>query len=260
MSELVRIETAADGVAVVTVDNPPVNALRNEVVDALAAAAEQLAADDAVRAVVLTGSGDRAFVAGADLDEFSQALGSSDWIEDHTARTRRMLDLWEQLPQPVVAAVQASALGGGLEIALVCDLIFADPGARFGLPEVRLGLMPGAGGTQRLPRRIGSGRAKELILLGGTIDAEEARRIGLVNRVADAGGALAAAREVAARIATFSSVAVRAIKRSVDCADGELGQGLDRERVLFMQVFASHDAAEGVAAFVEKRAPAFAHR
>jgi enoyl-CoA hydratase/carnithine racemase len=259
MTDLIRVETG-DGVAVVVVDNPPVNALRNKVVDALADAAKRLGADDSVRAVVLTGAGDKAFLAGADLAEFSEALGSADWIEDHTTRTRRMIELWEHLPQPLVGAVQASALGGGLEIALVCDLLVADPAARFGLPEVRLGLMPGAGGTQRLPRRIGTGRAKELLLLGDTIDAAEALRIGLVNRVASAGAALATACELAARLAALSSVAVRAIKSSVNGAGPDLTLGLDTERALFMQVFASQDATEGVSAFVEKRAPAFAHR
>jgi enoyl-CoA hydratase/carnithine racemase len=258
MRELVGIDIR-DGVAQVIVDNPPVNALSNEVVDALANAAELLAADVDVRAIVLTGAGDKAFVAGADLAEFSQALGSVDWIEDHTRRSRRMLDLWEALPQPVVGAVQASALGGGLEVALVCDLLIAEPGARFGLPEVRLGLMPGGGGTQRLPRRIGVGHAKELLLLGGTIDAEEARRIGLVNRVAHPGAALAAAGELAATLAALSSVAVRAIKSCVG-ANGDLAGGLDTERALFMHVFASQDATEGVNAFVEKRPPAFDHR
>jgi enoyl-CoA hydratase/carnithine racemase len=259
MSELVRVERA-DGVAIVVVDNPPVNALRNEVVDALADAAEQLGADDSVRAIVLTGAGNKAFVAGADLAEFSQALGSLDWIEDHTARTRRMLDRWEALPQPVVGAVQASAIGGGLEVALVCDLLVADAASRFGLPEVRLGLMPGAGGTQRLPRRIGAGRAKELLLLGGTIDAEEAQRIGLVNRVSRSGSALETAVELARTLAALSSVAVRAIKSSIGGADAELARGLDAERVHFMRVFASQDATEGVNAFVQKRTPAFAHR
>ncbi len=259
MSDLVRIDVRS-GVAVVLVDNPPVNALSNEVVDALAHAAEQLSADDSVRAVILTGAGDKAFIAGADLAELSQALGSAAWIEDHTGRTRRMLDLWEGIPQPVVGAVQASAVGGGLEIALVCDLLVADAAARFGLPEVRLGLMPGAGGTQRLPRRVGVGRAKELLLLGGTIDAEEARRIGLVNRVASPGAALATAGELAAKLAALSSVAVRAIKSSVGSANGDIAHGLDTERALFIQVFASQDATEGVNAFVEKRPPAFAHR
>jgi enoyl-CoA hydratase/carnithine racemase len=259
MSALVRLERT-DGVAVVIVDNPPVNALRNDVVDALADAAEQLGADDSVRAIVLTGAGEKAFVAGADLAEFSQALGDVDWIEDHTARTRRMLGLWETLPQPVVGAVQASAIGGGLEVALVCDLLVADPASRFGLPEVRLGLMPGAGGTQRLPRRVGAGRAKELLLLGGTIDAEEAHRIGLVNRVTRSGAARETAVELATTLAALSSVAVRAIKSSIDGANRDLAHGLDTERVHFMRVFASQDATEGVNAFVEKRTPAFDHR
>lgn len=259
MSALVRVD-AADGVAVVVVDNPPVNALKNEVVDALTHAAERLRGDGDVRAVVLTGAGDKAFVAGADLEEFSQALGDSVWIEDHIGRTRRMLDAWDGLPQPVVGAVQASAVGGGLEVALVCDLLVADAGARFGLPEVRLGLMPGAGGTQRLPRRIGLGRAKELLLLGGTIDAEEARRIGLVNRVVPSGTGLAVALELAAQLAALSSVSLRAIKSSLEEPNGDLADGLDRERALFMHVFASEDASEGVHAFVQKRRPSFGHR
>jgi enoyl-CoA hydratase/carnithine racemase len=255
----VRVDVV-DGVATVTVDNPPVNALANAVVDALADAASVFALDDTVRVIVLTGAGDKAFVAGADLQEFSQALGSSEWIEDHTARTRRMLEAWERIPQPVVAAVQASAVGGGLEIALVCDLIVADENARFGLPEVKLGLMPGAGGTQRLPRRIGIGPAKEMLLLGSVVTAAEAHRLHLVNRVASAGTALAEAHAIARRLALLSSVAVRAIKKSVDGADGDLACGLDRERALFMEVFGSHDANEGVQAFVEKRSPTFAHR
>ena len=251
-----------DGVAVTTVDNPPVNALTNETVDALTAVAERLRDNPDVRTVVLTGAGDKAFVAGADLEEFSQALGCTEWVEDHTARTRRMLASWETLPMPVVAAVQASAVGGGLEFALVCDLIVADPGARFGLPEVRLGLMPGGGGTQRLPRRIGLGHAKELLMLGGTIDAAEAYRIGLVNRIAARGEALAEARAVAGKLAALPAQSLRAIKFSIDAAatNGALEDGLDRERALFMELFATADAREGVNAFVEKRRPDFEHR
>jgi enoyl-CoA hydratase/carnithine racemase len=257
VTELVRLDVE-DGVAVVLVDNPPVNALSNATIDALAEVGRQVAADESIRAVVLTGSGDKAFVAGADLDEFSAALGDRAWIEDHTARVRRTLDLWETLPQPVVAAVQASAMGGGLEVLLVCDLAVADPEAQFGLPEVRLGLMPGAGGTQRLPRRIGVGPAKELLLLGGPIDAAEAQRLGLVNRIAEPGGALAEARGLAVKLARFSSAAVRAIKQSVAESHGDLGRGLDQERALFIELFQSQNAREGVQAFIEKRRPAFA--
>jgi enoyl-CoA hydratase/carnithine racemase len=259
VSDLVCV-TLTDGVATVTVDNPPVNALANALVDALADVALAFALDESVRAIVLTGAGDKSFMAGADLQEFSQALGATEWIEDHTARTRRMLGAWEQVPQPVVACVQASAVGGGLEVALVCDLIVADANARFGLPEVRLGLMPGAGGTQRLPRRIGIGPAKEMLLLGGLVTAAEAHRIHLVNRVVEPGTALAEAHAIALRLAQLSSVAVRAIKRSVNSSNGDLAAGLEDERALFMEVFASEDAIEGVQAFVEKRRPTFAHR
>lgn len=259
MSTPVSIEI--DGpVAVVVVDNPPVNALSNLTIDALGDAAERLEADRGVRAVVLTGAGERAFVSGADLREFSAALGNMAWIEDHTSRTRRTLAAWECLPQPVIAAVTGSAVGGGLEVALVCDLIVADTRARFGQPEVRLGLIPGAGGTQRLPRRVGVGRAKELLLLGETIDAEEALRAGLVNRIALAGQARAAALHLAAELASLPAVAVRAIKRSVDGPGREeLLRGLQIERELFMQAFASHDASEGVHAFLEKRPPSYVH-
>jgi enoyl-CoA hydratase len=260
MTDLVRVSTE-DGVAVVLVDNPPVNAMSDATIDALAAAGERIAADETIRAVVLGGAGEKAFLAGADLDEFGSALGDRDWIDDHTARVRRTLDRWESLPQPVVAAVQASAMGGGLEVMLTCDLVVADPAARFGLPEVRLGLMPGAGGTQRLPRRIGVGPAKEMLLLGSSIDAESAKRLGLVTVVSAPGAAASEARGLAEKLAHLSSPSVRAIKASVAQAfDGPLAEGLDRERALFRELFMSADAAEGVRAFMEKRRPDFKHR
>jgi enoyl-CoA hydratase/carnithine racemase len=257
--DLIRVDVE-NGVAVVVVDNPPVNSLSNAVLDALAATAERLAGEPQARVVILTGAGDKAFVAGADLDEFSAALGDTDWIEDHTSRSRRALTAWERLPQPVVGAVQASAVGGGLELALVCDLIVADAQARFGLPEVRLGLIPGAGGTQRLPRRIGLGPATEWMLLGGTVDAQEAQRLGLVNRVAAAGEALAEARALAERLAALPQGSLRAIKAALEQVTQAAPEGLDRERALFMDVFGSDDAREGVAAFREKRKPQFGHR
>jgi len=263
VSDAMRVAVAvavADGVALVTVDNPPVNALSNTVLDALAAVAEQLAADDGVRTVVLTGAGDKAFLAGADLDEFGRALQARDqaWIEDHTARSSRALAAWDALPQPVVAAVQASAMGGGLEVALTADLLVADPQARFGLPEVRLGLMPGAGGTQRLPRRIGTGPALDLALSGSAIDAERALALGLITRIAAPGAALDEARALAARLAALSVTAVRAIKANVRAATGrDLAAGLAAEHDAFLEVFASADAREGVRAFTEKRPPHF---
>jgi enoyl-CoA hydratase/carnithine racemase len=202
VSDAVRVEI--DGpVAVVTVDNPPVNALGNELLEALGLAARDLATNDGVRAVVLTGTGEKAFMAGADLDEFRGFLGTDGAIEEHVEISRRALDALVGLPQPLVGAVQASAMGGGLEVALTCDLLVADPAARLGLPEVRLGLMPGAGGTQRLPRRIGDGRARELVLLGGNVKADEALAIGLVNRVSAPGAALEEALALAGKLAAL---------------------------------------------------------
>ena len=256
MSDAVRVETA-DGVAVVTVDNPPVNTLADAVLEQLGHAATKLAADAGVRAVVLTGAGDRAFMAGADLAEFQRLLDGDGSIEDHVATSRRALGLVEAIPQPVIAAVQASAMGGGLEVALVCDLIVADPEARLGLPEVRLGLMPGAGGTSRLPQRIGIGPARELLLLGRAVTAEEGHRLGLVNRVSAPGAALAEAVELATRLAALPARAVTSIKR-VLAADQ--AQALDRERDAFLELFRTDDVREGVAAFVEKRPPSFTHR
>jgi enoyl-CoA hydratase/carnithine racemase len=257
---LVRVDVTA-GVALVTVDNPPVNAMSDAVLAGLEATATDLGSSPDVRAVVLTGGGTRAFMAGADLDEFGQMLGDGDGFERHTALTRRTFELWEALPQPVVAAVQAPAVGGGLEMVLVCDLVVADPAARLGLPEVRMGLMPGAGGTQRLPRRIGTGPAKELLLLGATISAARGYELGLVNRVSAPGAAVAEAVALAEELAALPAVAVRAIKRAVDGRrDASLAAGLEHERALFFDIVATEDVREGYRAFVEKRTPRFSHR
>jgi enoyl-CoA hydratase/carnithine racemase len=252
------VDVEIDGaVAVVRVDNPPVNAIDAEVLDGLGGATAELGGNDAVRAVVLTGVGEHAFMAGADLRELQRMLAGAASIDAHTAAVRRVFGAWERLGQPVVAAVQASAVGGGLEAALLCDLIVADPAARFGLPEVRLGLIPGAGGASRLLRRVGVGRAKELLLLGGTIDAEEARLIGLVNRVSVPGGALEAAVDLARRLAALPATAVRAAKLALE---SDLEAGLDSEHALFVELFGTTDAREGVSAFLEKREPRFVHR
>jgi enoyl-CoA hydratase/carnithine racemase len=256
----VRTETTG-AVAVVTVDYPPVNALSDDVLEGLRDGALRFASDENVRAIVLTGAGDKSFLAGADLQEFRAALGQEEWIRRHTGLTRETLTRWESLPQPVVGAIQASAVGGGLEVALVCDLLVADPAARFGFPEVRLGLMPGAGGTQRLPRRVGIGRAREMVMLGSTIDAEEARRIGLVTSISPPRAALDSAKELAARLASLPGIAVKGIKHAIALAGTvDIEAGLDEERELFMRTFSSQDVHEGIAAFLEKRAPRFEHR
>ncbi len=254
----------ADGVATVTVDNPPVNTLDDPTLIGLREAAEEVAADPSVRAVVLYGAGEKAFIAGADLRSLSHALGpdgASGEMEHHVSLTGPAFRAWSGLPQPAVAAVGANALGGGLEFALCCDLIVADPRARFGLPEVTLGLMPGGGGTQRLPRRIGGAATLELILLGRVIDSERAHALGLVNVLADEGTALARAQDTARRLASLPAVAIQSAKRAVRAGIEEgLAAGLDLERRLFLEVAHSADASEGANAFLAKRTPAFIHR
>jgi enoyl-CoA hydratase/carnithine racemase len=247
-------------VATVIVDNPPVNSLDDPTLEGLGEAAAEISGDSEVRAVVLSGAGGKAFLAGADLRSLEHALGTPA-MEEHVALTRPVFDAWRGLAQPVVAAVQASAVGGGFEFMLVCDLVVADPRARFGLPEVTLGLMPGGGGTQRLPRRVGWTAAAELLMLGGLVKAERARELGVVNVVAAEGEALAEARTLAARLAALPAVAVQSAKRALRQAlEPGLDEGLDRERELFLAVTATEDAREGAAAFLAKREPSFRHR
>jgi enoyl-CoA hydratase/carnithine racemase len=260
VSQIVRIDVE-EAVAVVTVDNPPVNAMGDATLRGLDEAVKRIAGDMAIRAVVVTGAGEKAFMAGADIAEFEEVLADPRAFRAHTEWTGEMFARWATVPQPVVAAVQASAVGGGLEFALLCDLVVADPRARFGLPEVRLGLIPGAGGTQRLPRRIGALPAKDLLLTGRLVGADEALRLGLVNSVSEPGQALAEARALAARIAALPRVAVAAVKQAVDGrAQAELAEGLEAERRLVAEAFASDDFREGARAFLEKRKPQFTHR
>jgi enoyl-CoA hydratase/carnithine racemase len=259
MADTVQFET--DGaVAVVTVDNPPVNALDEATLEALGAAARRIAGDAAVRAAVLTGAGGKALAAGADLKELQEALGNRDEMDHHVGITRPVFSAWWNLEVPVLAAVEGSAAGGGLELALVCDLIFAERSARLGFPEVKLGLIPGAGGTQRLPRRVGGAAALRMLALGKLLDAEAAAEIGLVDVVVDT-DARAAAIEMATRLAAGPGVAVRAAKRALrSAAELPLEEGLDAERELFLATAMTADAAEGASAFLERRPPTFNHR
>ncbi len=250
-----------DGVATVTVDNPPVNAMDDATLGGLATAARAIAGDAQVRAVVLTGTGAKAFMAGADLAAICDHLGHRGGMDEHVALTRPVFEAWRALMAPVVSAVQAHAVGGGLELALTGDLIVADPRARFGLPEVTLGLIPGGGGTQRLPRRIGPAGASELMLLGRLLTAERAHALGIVNVVAAEGEALTEARAIAVRLAALPAVAVQAVKRALRLTgEAGLSDGLDAERDLFLTVAASADAHEGATAFLQKRDPRFQHR
>jgi enoyl-CoA hydratase len=256
--ETLRLSTE-DGVATVTIHRPEKrNALnaqvRRELVDTLDALAE----DPDVRVVILTGAGDRAFVAGADIGEFAERSP----LEQRAAMEgRRVFEVLADHPKPTIAAINGYALGGGCELALACDLRIAARSARLGQPEVALGLLPGGGGTQRLPRLVGLGRALRMILTGDLLDAEEAARIGLVDEVVDDDALAGRARAVANRIAAHSPVAVKLIKQAVRAAaELPLSAGLALERELFITAFASEDRAEGVAAFLEKRTPAFRGR
>jgi enoyl-CoA hydratase/carnithine racemase len=256
------VTTTIDGpVAVIRVDNPPVNALSDHILDGLVAAIAGIPPSPAVRAVVLTGTGTKAFLAGADLTEFVPMVDSPARIADHVARTRRVLDELARLDVPVIAAVQGLALGGGLEFALACDLVVADETVRLGCPEVRLGLIPGAGGTQRLVALLGRFRAAELIMTGRLLSAIEAADLGLVTRVVKAGTAFDEAIALATELAAAPAVAVQAAKRAVRTADAlSLPAALEFERREFLATLASDDAREGLGAFLAKRPPAFTHR
>ena len=241
------------GVALVTIERPDVlNALSFDLLDELAAAFATLDADPACRAIVLAGSGTRAFAAGADVKELAVQTPVSLLVEDRFA-------VWERIAAtrtPLIAAVRGFALGGGCELALSCDLIVAGDDAQFGQPEINLGVMPGAGGTQRLTRAIGRARAMDLILTGRTITAAEAGVMGLVSRVVPAEETLPAALGLAATIAAKAPVAVLAAKEAVRLAEElPLSAGLRHERRAFFALFASDDQGEGMSAFVEKRRP-----
>ena len=245
-------------VAHLEISNGPLNLLSDDVFDELdAALAElELAAPGDVRAVVVTGAGDRAFSAGSDVKNFRNHIGSAG--RAHFSREEAVTSRLAKLPMPTIAAIEGNALGGGLELALACDIRVASEQAKLGLPEVRLAVTPGAGGTQRLPRVVGTARAKEMTLTGRVIDAHEAEGIGLVSRVAPAGGALAAADEIAAQIAERGPVAVREVKRLIDFAvDNDIDAGIAAEIDASERVFNSQDMLEGATAFFEKRPPQY---
>jgi len=261
----VRFET--DGaVAIVTIDRPEVhNALDAETSDALVRAWLRLRDDDALRVAIVTGAGERAFCAGADLrgvGDFYRSLSSAERLR-RSEQTPGLGGITRNLvvDKPIVAAVNGHCLAGGLELALACDLRIASENASFGLPEVTRGIIPGAGGTQRLPRLVGPERALDLILTGRRIDAREAERIGLVSRVVPLASLRSEALAVASAIAANAPLAVRAAKAAVwRGLDLSLGEGLRLEQLLAEPVRQSEDAQEGPRAFLEKRRPDFKGR
>jgi enoyl-CoA hydratase len=249
----VVLEERLDGVIhKITINRPKaLNALNAEVIAALDDVLIDLARDETVRAVVLTGAGDKAFVAGADIAEMRglNVHGAERFAELGYALSERIV----HFPTPVIAAVNGFALGGGCELAMMCDIVVAGPGAKFGQPEVKLGVIPGFGGTQRMVRRIGMARAMDLCLTGRTIDADEALAMGIVSRKVD-GDVVEAAIGVAREIAAMGPAAVRLCKRAiVENADADMAVGLAAERSLFAMCFATADQTEGMKAFLERR-------
>jgi enoyl-CoA hydratase/carnithine racemase len=244
---LVTTERLANGVAVVRLDNPPVNALSRAVLGKLAEEAGGLWGDESLKAVIVTGEG-KAFAAGADISEF----GDRESAREIGNAFRAAFGAIGAIPRPVIAAVHGVALGGGMELALACDLRIAADSGRLGQPEILLGIIPGAGATQRLPRLVGPARAKELIWSGRQVKAEEALSLGLVDRVVPAGELLDAALTWAGELATGAVVAMGMAKRVID--DGlsaPLADGLDLERDAFIEVFGTEDAETGVRSFLE---------
>ncbi len=250
-----------DAVAVVTIDNPPMNALSAALLEELEAEIDRLDADETTRVIVLRGGGDRAFVAGADIKEFP-ALRESASQETGSARgIQRLGARMDAARTPFVAAIQGFCLGGGLELAMCCDIRVCADDARLGQPEIKLGLIPGGGGTQRLPRLVGLGRALLLNLTGDFVDAETAERWGLVERVVPAGALLDATLEIAKTIAARSPHAVAVVRELARTTrDLPLEEGLRREADGFRRCLASEDGLEGVTAFIEKREPTFTGR
>ena len=259
MSTFVSTERR-DGVALVTIDNPPMNALSAALLDELEAEIDALDADAGVRAIVLRGGGDRAFVAGADIKEFPALRETAS--EGGSARgIQRLGHRMDAADTPFVAAIHGYCLGGGLELAMCCDVRVCADNATLGQPEIQLGLIPGGGGTQRLPRLVGQGRAMFLNLTGDFIDAETAYAWGLVERVVSAAELEDAAVAIADRIASRSPHAVAVLRELARTTrDLPLEEGLRREADGFVRCLRSADGAEGVAAFIEKRPPVFSGR
>lgn len=258
MADYENVRYEVDGfVATIIVNRPgALNALNRQTLNELAWALREADGDARVRCVVLTGAGEKAFVAGADIAEMVEQ-GATE-ARGFAAAGRAVGDVLEAMAKPVIAAVNGFALGGGCELALACDFVYAADKAKFGQPEINLGVIPGFGGTQRLPRRIGAARAMELVLTGDLIGADEALRLGLVNRVVPAAELLVEAKKTAQKIAGKGPLAVAAARRAVrKSMELNLPAGNDYEAELFALLFATQDQKEGMRAFLAKRPAKF---
>jgi enoyl-CoA hydratase len=256
-----RVLLTRDGaIATLTINRPAaLNALDLDTLDAIVAMVAELDRDTSLRCGILTGAGDRAFAAGADIKAMAEL--DADAARAFSERAHRACDAIEAARVPVIAAVNGFALGGGFELALACDFIYAARGAKLGQPEVGLGVIPGIGGTQRLARRIGLARAKELIYTAAALDADEAARFGIVNEVVEPGELVSRARAVAARIAAQAPLAIAAAKRTIQQGAAlPWASAMTLEQGAFAELFGSDDQKEGMRAFIAKRPPAWQGR
>ncbi len=256
--EVIEVRTEADKVGIITLNRPKqLNALNDQLMDELGHALKAFDADEKIGCMVITGS-EKAFAAGADIGAMANYSFADVYKGDYIGRN------WEQIRsirKPVIAAVSGFALGGGCELAMMCDFIIAADNARFGQPEIKLGVIPGAGGTQRLPRAVGKAKAMDMALTGRMMDAQEAERAGLVSRVVALDKLQDEALAAALVISDFSQIAVMAAKESVNRAfEGGLSDGVMFERRLFHALFATSDQKEGMDAFVNKRKATFTHQ
>jgi enoyl-CoA hydratase/carnithine racemase len=248
MGEFVRVETD-HAIATIRLDRPPMNALNAQVQDEIEAAAGQVSADDGVRAVVIYG-GAKVFAAGVDIKEMAEASYAA--MAADSRRLQQAFTAVAKIPKPVVAAITGYALGGGLELALCADFRVAGESAKLGQPEILLGIIPGAGGTQRLPRLVGPSRAKDIVFTGRFVAAEEAAAIGLVDKVVPDADVYQAAAELVARYAAGPAIALRAAKQAIDEGlEADLDTGLEIERLNFAGLFATQDQRTGMRSFIE---------
>jgi enoyl-CoA hydratase/carnithine racemase len=247
-----------DGIATITLNNPPLNVVTLRLSRELGETLDLLAADDGVRAVIVTGSGEKAFCAGSDISEFTDMMAPGQVVPKKLKRQNEIFSQLDQFPKPTIAAVSDLAFGGGVEIAMCCDLVVATANSRFCLPEIKLGVFPSSGGTVRVTRRVGEGRAKELMFLGEPIDAATALAWGLINRVVPEANALADARELAARLVQRPSQALALCKSIIDLSfDLPLNEVIERSLVASDKAFSSPECREGVDAFFAKRTARF---
>lgn len=259
MSDPIQVDVS-QGVATVVLNNPPLNIVTLPMTAMLEDVLDRLATDPDVHVLVLTGAGDRGFCAGSDIKEFPEMQAAGNILQKKLIRENRVYSKVDDFPKPTIAAVKGLAMGGGLELAVCCDLIVVDEDVRLSLPEIKLGWFPGSGGTVRVTRRIGEGRAKEMMFIGEPIGAETALAWGLVNRVVPKTDVVDEAIEIAREIASRSNPALRCCKAAIDLSfDGTEDEAIEGALELSEQVFRTQDSREGVRAFLAKDTPRFNH-